>query len=60
MGPPKQRHVFLLENGKKLAWKDPGATSTSGSRFIVLKEILRIEEGRDTKKFKRFKTESEY
>ena len=58
MGPPKQRHVFLQENGKKLCWKEPGATSASGSRCIVVKEILKIEEGRDTKKFRRFKTES--
>jgi len=41
-----------------LCWKDPGAASTSGSRSIVVKEILKVEEGRDTKKFKRFKTES--
>jgi len=59
MGPPKHRHVFLQENAKRLCWKDPGGASSSGSRFIVLKEIDKIEEGRGTKKFRRFKTDSE-
>jgi hypothetical protein len=59
MGPPKQRHVFLLENGKRLIWKDPGATTTKKSRYLVIKEISQIIDGRTSKKFKRFKTESE-
>lgn len=58
LGPPKQRHVFLQENGKRLCWKDPGASSSKSSRYIIIKEIDNITDGRLTKKFKRFKTES--
>ena len=45
--------MFLQENGKKLCWKDPGAVKVKS--FILIKDILRITDGRDTKKFKRFK-----
>ena len=58
LGPPKQRHVFLQENGKRLGWKDPGATSTKKSRVIILREITAIIDGRETKKFKRYKAGS--
>ena len=58
IGQPKTRHVFLQENGKKLCWKEPGGAASKKSRCIILKEINQITEGRDTKKFKRFKSES--
>lgn len=51
--------MFLQENGKRLNWKDPGSTSTKKSRYLVIKEISQIVEGRGSKKFKRFKTDSE-
>jgi hypothetical protein len=57
MGQPKQRHVFLNENGKKICWKDPGATKPKS--YIMIKDIIKITEGRDTKKFKRFKAVSD-
>jgi len=50
--------VYLQENGKRLCWKDPGAAFGKKSKNILLKEIMQITEGRDTKKFKRFKPES--
>lgn len=44
LGQPKQRHVFLNENGKKLCWKDPG--STKAKNYILIKDIKQITDGR--------------
>jgi nitrous oxide reductase accessory protein NosL len=57
-GQPKQRHVYLQDNGKRLSWKDPGATKASN--WITVKDIIRITNGRETKKFKRFKAVSQH
>ena len=57
MGQPKNRHVFLFENGKRLCWKDPGGNKAKS--YITIKDIIEITDGRDTKKFKRFKATSE-
>ena len=67
MGPPKHKHVFLQENGKRICWKElggggsggAGGNSGGGNKYIVIKEITSILEGRQTKKFKRFKAESD-
>eukprot|EP00347_Sterkiella_histriomuscorum_P011376 403372690 len=53
MGQPKNRHVFLFENGKRLCWKDPGGNKSKS--YILIKDITKITLGRETKKFKRFK-----
>ena len=58
MGPPKHKHVYLQENGKRICWKEQGASGSNGNRYVVIKEITGISDGRDSKKFKRFKTES--
>ena len=42
----------MYKNGKRLCWKDPLATKAK--REILVKDILRFTNGRDTKKFKRF------
>jgi hypothetical protein len=67
MGPPKHKHVYLQENGKRICWKEIGGVGSSGigkadgggNKYIVIKEITDIIDGRTSKKFKRFKTESE-
>ena len=58
MGPPKHKHVFLQDNGKRICWKEQGASGSNKNQFLVIKEITEIKDGRETKKFKRFKTES--
>lgn len=57
LGQPKQRHVFLFENGKRLCWKDPGGNKAKS--FIMIKDIQKITNGRETKKFKRFHASSD-
>jgi len=49
--------VYLFENGKRLSWKDPGGNKEHG--FILIKDIQRITNGRETKQFKRFPHQSE-
>ena len=57
MGQPKNRHIFLSENGKILCWKDPGSAKSKSQ--IMIKDIQKVTHGRETKKFKRFKNYSE-
>jgi hypothetical protein len=57
MGQPKHKHVFLFENGKRLCWKEPG--SGKAKSYILIKDIQRITNGRETKKFKRFPAQTE-
>lgn len=40
MGQPKNRHVFLSENGKLLCWKDPGGEKYKS--YIQVKDIAKI------------------
>ena len=56
MGQPKQKHVYLGDNGRKICWKDPGVGSKKKEKkFILIKDISEIKHGRETKKFNRFK-----
>lgn len=48
-GKPKYKHVFLYENGKRLCWKEPGSTKIGS--YILMKDITKITNGRETKKF---------
>ena len=47
LGQPKQKHVYLGDNGKKICWKDPGvATLKKEKKYILVKDITDIKDGR--------------
>ena len=58
-GAPKPRHIFLHD--KFICWRDPKDISIPDlktkkrKRYIPLKEITRVEEGRGAKTFAKYK-----
>ena len=52
--------MYLGDNGKKICWKTPGAgPQKKEKKYIWVKDIVDIVEGREEKNFKKYKAVSE-